>query len=159
MFLLSKDDVTKEDRTVTVNYPFMITLPGRLYAFAAFPTTELAEYFKRLLKLGDEYKSVDLGIIEKRKLKESRHLYVFSARADINRLFSKNKRSRSRALRRNRGLASQIVVYWMLQPGNSGPRRNRFSEPSLSVNGTCRRRRGETPVLLRNAASRRPSGD
>ena len=97
MFLLCKGDVTREDRTVTVNYPFMITLPGRLYALAAFPKKELAEYFKSLSNLGDEYKSVDLGIIEKRKLKDSRYLYVFSTKADINRLFSEHKRSRTRA--------------------------------------------------------------
>jgi hypothetical protein len=86
MFLLCKDDVTRKDGTFTVNHPFMITLQNRLYAFVAFPTQEL-----------DEYKGLDIGITEKSNLKESRYLYVFSARADINRLFSENRRSRTRA--------------------------------------------------------------
>jgi hypothetical protein len=64
LFLLCKDDVAREDGTFTINFP------------------------KRMLKLDDEYKPVDIGITEKRKLKESRHLYVFSTRPDINRLFS-----------------------------------------------------------------------
>jgi len=55
----------------------MITLPSSLYAFAAFPLQELSEYFKR-------------------KLKESPHLYVFSTRPDINRLFSEQEKSRCR---------------------------------------------------------------
>ena len=50
-----------------------------------------------MLKLEDEYKGLDIGITEKSKLKESRYLYVFSARADINRLFSENRKSRARA--------------------------------------------------------------
>jgi hypothetical protein len=49
-----------------------------------------------MLKLEDEYNALDLGIIEKRKLKESRYLYVFPNKADINRLFSENRRSRTR---------------------------------------------------------------
>ena len=97
MFLLCKDDVTRKDGTFTVNHPFMITLQNRPDAFVAFPTQHLAEYFKKMLKLEDEYKALDIGIIEKRKLKESRYLYVFSTKADINRLFSENRRSRTRA--------------------------------------------------------------
>jgi len=94
---LCKDDVTRNDGTFTVNHPFMITLQNRLYASVAFPTQELAEYFKKMLKLEDEYKALDIGIIEKRKLKETRYLYVFSTKADINRLFSENRRSRTHA--------------------------------------------------------------
>jgi hypothetical protein len=71
IFLLCKDDVTREDGTFTINHPFMITLPNRLDALAAFQTQKLAKYFKTMLKLEDEYKVVDVGIIEKRKLKES----------------------------------------------------------------------------------------
>ena len=97
MLLLCKDDVTRKDGTFTVNHPFMITLQNQLDASVAFPTQELAEYFKKMLKLEDEYKGLDIGITEKSKLKESRYLYVFSARADINRLFSENRRSRTRA--------------------------------------------------------------
>jgi hypothetical protein len=97
MFLLCKDDVTRKDGTFTVNHPFMITLQNRLYASVAFPRQELAEYFKKILKLEDEYKAIDIGFIKKRKLKESRYLYVFSTEAEINRLFSKNRRSRTRA--------------------------------------------------------------
>ena len=97
MFLLCKDDVTRKDGTFTVNHPFMITLQNRLYASVAFPAQELAEYFKKMLKLEDEYKALDIGIIEKRKFKETRYLYVFPTRADINRLFSENRRSRTRA--------------------------------------------------------------
>jgi hypothetical protein len=88
--------IRRENRIVTVKYPFMITLPNRLYTFAAFPTQELAEYFKKMLKLGDEYKSVDIGIIKKRKLKESRHLYIFSTRSNINRLFNEKQKNRWR---------------------------------------------------------------
>jgi hypothetical protein len=96
MFLLCQNDVTREDGIVLVNNPFMITLPNRLYTFAAFPTQELAEYFKKMLKLGDDYKSVAIGIIKKRKLTESQYLYVFSAQRDINRLFSEKKKNRCR---------------------------------------------------------------
>ena len=96
MFLLCKDDVTKEDRTFTLNYPFIITLTKRLYTFAAFPKQELAEYFKTMLKLEDDYKTVDISVIEKEKLKESRYLYVFSTKGDINRLLSDKEKGRCR---------------------------------------------------------------
>jgi hypothetical protein len=96
MFLLCQDDVAREDGTSTIHSPFMITLPNRLSGFVAFPTQELAEYFKKMLKLEDEYRSVDVCIMEKRKLKESRYLYVFSARSDIHRLFSEKKKNRCR---------------------------------------------------------------
>ena len=96
MFLLCQDDVAREDGTSTIHSPFMITLPNRLYAFVAFPTQELAEYFKKMLKLEDEYRSVDVCIMEKRKLKESRYLYVFSSPGDIHRLFSEKKENRCR---------------------------------------------------------------
>jgi hypothetical protein len=97
MLLLCKDDVIRKDSTFTVNHPFMITLQNRQSVFVAFPTQELAEYFKKMLKLEDEYKALDIGVVEKGKLKESRYLYVFSTRADINRLFSENRKGRARA--------------------------------------------------------------
>lgn len=37
--------------------PAMTEPPNRLYTFAAFPTQELAEYFKKILKLASEYKN------------------------------------------------------------------------------------------------------
>jgi len=96
MFLLCQDDVAREDGRFTIHHPFMITLPNRLNAFVAFPTKDLADYFKKILKLEIEYKSVDVGIVEKRKLKESRSLYIFSTQGDIHRLFSEKKKSRCR---------------------------------------------------------------
>jgi len=92
----AQDDVAREEGTFTIRYPFMITLPNRLYAFAAFPTPDLAEFVKKMLKLEDEYRSVDIGIVEKRKLKESRYLYMFSTQRDIRGLFSEKKKNRCR---------------------------------------------------------------
>ncbi len=96
MFLLCQADVPNENGTFTINYPFMITLPNRMYALAAFPTQELAEYFKKVLRLEEGYKAVAIDIIEQRKLKESQYLYVFSTQADIHRLFSEKKKNRCR---------------------------------------------------------------
>jgi hypothetical protein len=96
MFLLCKDDVAKEDGMFTHNFPFMITLPNRLYAFAAFSSEEISKYFKKMLRLDDDYQTVDIDVIEKSKLKESRHLYVFSKKSDVDRLFSDSEKSRCR---------------------------------------------------------------
>ena len=76
-FLLCQDEVTREDGTFTIHSPFMITPPNRLDAFVAFPTQELAEFFKKTLKSEGGYRSVDVGIVEKRKLNGSRYLYMF----------------------------------------------------------------------------------
>jgi len=78
MFLLCKDDVTRKDGTFTVNHPFMITLQNRLYAAVAFPTQELAEYFKKMLKLEGEYKALDIGIIEKSVSSRSLGICMYS---------------------------------------------------------------------------------
>jgi len=96
MFLLCKDDVLEGDATVTHNFPFMITLTNRLDTFAAFPDEDMAEYFKKILKLDDDYKPVDIAAIEKKKLKESRYLYRFFTKPDIDRLFSDKEKSRCR---------------------------------------------------------------
>ena len=96
MFLLCQGDVTREDGTFTTHSPFMITLPNRLDAFVAFPTQELAEFFKKTLKLEDDYRSVDVRIMEERKLKGSRYLHVFSTQGDIHRLFSEKPKDRCR---------------------------------------------------------------
>jgi len=96
MFLLCKDDVIKEDATFTHNFPFMITLPNRLYTFAAFPDTYVAEYFRKVLNLNNDYRTVEIEAIERNKLKESRYLYVFYTKSDVNRLFSNKEKSRCR---------------------------------------------------------------
>jgi len=72
----------------------MITLPNGLDTYAAFPDEDLAEYFKKVLNLDDDYKTVDIASIEKKKLKESRYLYVFFTKQDINWLFSDKSRCR-----------------------------------------------------------------
>ena len=96
MFLLCEDDIMRDDGTVSVNLPFMIALPNGLDAFAAFPTRGLAEYFRRMVRLRSAYKAVDLGVIDERKLHESRYLYAFSTPGDVDRLFSENQKDRCR---------------------------------------------------------------